>query len=365
MSQSISKMSSCQCKACLGQLASPQWLWFHEQHHHNNYKILACPHCDFILPTKAKYFPAETSKSRQFLLRCPSCNRQEHLHLFLRRQTAFACGFCSGCFYSPSSSAAETTSGSSSNRDLHLRLKRRFFRHIAAELSRNDELIKKGKPPREWSRFNVIYGLLQRPGIAKHWRALILDTNEGKNGKDDEGSTGTGKIPNGVDAFFSWDMDNTAAVHADGMDASMTSISDLQVWLQFFDPERDGNKKAANLAELAFAQADKVLQPRARAGRVEAKKTNSAVTAGWAGKGSEEQKGGEKSIIRLDKPLPELPLPTVPGLPPSSTSRPIAPELRSTDYRRNQEKKREEENTRRKVRKVVKRIEMALAAAYC
>ncbi|KAK3949842.1 hypothetical protein QBC32DRAFT_218809 [Pseudoneurospora amorphoporcata] len=350
---------SCQCKACLDQLASPQWLWFHEQHHHNNYKILACPHCDTVLPTKAKYFPAETEKSRQLLLSCPSCNRQDHLHLFLRRQTAFACGFCSDCFYSSSSSssfATKTKSGpsssSSSSRDLHTRLKRRFFAHIANELARNDELIRQGQPPREWSRSNVIFGLLQRPGIAKHWKALVVGSDSKEEGTDG-GGTGARKIPAGMDAFFSWD---DAVVH------STDDMGAVQKWLQFFDPEKDGDEKAAKLAELAFAQADKVFQPRAWRVKAEKHRTVTDKTGG-IGKESEEQKRKEKSIVRLDKPLPELPT----GTTSFSASLMHLAGLRSTDYRRNQERSPEDEEmkARSRIRRVVKQIEMALSAAYC
>ncbi|EAA30587.1 hypothetical protein NCU06060 [Neurospora crassa OR74A] len=293
---------SCQCRACLDQLANPQWLWFHEQQHHANHKIIACPHCDTILPTKAKYFPADNNKSREQLLRCPSCNRQDQLKLFLRRQTAFACGFCSASFYtfspsSPSSpshaSGATTTPSSSSSSGVsdssrsHSRTKRHYFRHLAAEFVRNDELIEQGQPPREWNRDNMIYGLLQRPEIAKHWRASLT-------GGSKAGGGGACKIPAGVDAFFSWDMD-TDMVQEYGLGS--TAAKDfpcgkwnLQSWLQYFDPEKDGDEKAAKVAALAFAQAAKLHRP--RAGRVEASIRTNEV--GLIGNNEKKQEGGEE-----------------------------------------------------------------------
>ncbi|KAJ4392912.1 hypothetical protein N0V85_006777 [Neurospora sp. IMI 360204] len=353
----------CQCKACLDQLASPQWLWFHEQQHHANHKILACPHCDTILPTKAKYFPADNRKLLGQLLRCPLCNRQDRLHLFLRRQTAFACGFCSASFHSSSSSssphpssAAKTTSSSSPS-DSHKRAKRRFFTHLATELARNDELIEQGQPPREWSRTNVIYGLLQRPGIVKHWRALVVGSEDKDEGKDGGGAgTGACKIPAGVDAFFSWD--NVDAPKDRATKCLLFGNWKLQGQLEYFDPEKDGDEKAAKLAELAFEQAVKLFQQRAR--RVETKTRRN--DPGSVGNQSDE-KGGGKKKVDMDKPLPELP--TVPTFSPSSTVQPTG--LRSTDCRRNRDRRRREDEdnkTRRRVRNAVKQIEMALSAAY-
>ncbi|KAK3347964.1 hypothetical protein B0H65DRAFT_423510 [Neurospora tetraspora] len=355
----------CQCKACLDQLASPQWLWFHEQQHHANHKILACPHCDTILPTKAKYFPADNRKLLGQLLRCPSCNRQDHLHLFLRRQTAFACGFCSASFHSSSSSssphsssAAKTTPSSSSissPSDSHKRAKRRFFTHLATELARNDELIEQGQPPREWSRTNVIYGLLQRPGIVKHWRALVVGSKDKEEGKDGGGGAADMcMIPPGLDAFFSWDNVD-ALVHTD-MDTDTARVSGSQ--LEYFDPVKDGDAKAAKLAELAFEQADKVFGY--RAGRVETKIRRN--DPGSVGNQSDEKGGGEKKVD-MDKPLPELPT----GATSSSSSTVQPTGLRSTDCRRNRDRRRREDEdnkTRRRVRNVVKQIEMALSAAY-
>ncbi|KAK3496445.1 hypothetical protein B0T13DRAFT_495742 [Neurospora crassa] len=250
-----------QCRACLDRLASPQWLLFHEQQHHANHKIIACPHCDTILPIKAKYFPADNNKSREQLLRYPSCNRQDQLKLFLRRQTAFACGFCSASFY-PFSPSSPT------------------------EFVRNDELIEQGQPPREWNRDNMIYGLLQRPEIAKHWRALTVGSKAGGGGAC--------KIPAGVDAFFSWDMD-TDTLQEYGLGS--TAAKDfpcpkwnLQSWLQYFDPEKDGNEKAAKVAALACAQAAKLHRP--RAGRVEASIRTNEV--GLIGNNGKKQEGGEE-----------------------------------------------------------------------
>ncbi|KAK3484663.1 uncharacterized protein B0T23DRAFT_437195, partial [Neurospora hispaniola] len=299
----ISTMS-CQCRACLDQLASPQWLWFHEQQHHANHKIIACPHCDTILPTKAKYFPADNKKSRGQLLRCPSCNRQDQLKLFLRRQTAFACGFCSASFYtfSPSSpslsshasgatATPSSSSGVSDSSRSHSRTKRHYFRHLAAEFVRNDELIEQGQRPREWSRDSIIYGLLQRPEIAKHWRALTVRSKAGG---------GACKIPAGADAFFSWDMDTDTVQE---YELGSTTAKDfprgkwnLQNWLQYYDPEKDGDEKAAKVAALAFAQAAKLYRP--RAGRVEASIRTNEV--GLVGNNEEKQEGGEEKDTRLD-----------------------------------------------------------------
>ncbi|KAL0468193.1 hypothetical protein QR685DRAFT_501731 [Neurospora intermedia] len=295
---------SCQCRACLDQLASPQWLWFHEQQHYANHKIIACPHCDTILPTRDKYFPADNDKTRGQLLRCPSCNRQDQLKLFLRRQTAFACGFCSASFYtfSPSStsssshaSGATTTPSSSSSSSVsdssrsHSRTKRHYFRHLAVEFVRNDELIEQGQPPREWKRDNIMYGLLQRPEIAKHWRALTV--------RNKAGGSDACKIPAGVDAFFSWDMDtDTVQEYELGSTAAKDLARgkcNLQSWLQYFDPGKDGDEKAAKVAALAFARAGKLYRP--RAGRVEASiRTNEL---GSVGKDKEKQEGGEEKVV--------------------------------------------------------------------
>lgn len=171
------------------------------------------------------------------------------------------------------------------------------------------------------------------------------------------------KIPAGVDAFFSWDMDtDTVQEYELGSTAAKDLARgkcNLQSWLQYFDPGKDGDEKAAKVAALAFARAGKLYRP--RAGRVEASiRTNEL---GSVGKDKEKQEGGEEKV-GLNKPLPELPI--VSAFSPSSTMLPSG--LKSTDCRRNQDNKRREkevDKTRRSVRHIVKQIEMALSTAYC
>lgn len=225
----------------------------------------------------------------------------------------------------------------------------------------------------------MIYGLLQRPGIVKHWRALVVGSKDKEEGKDGGGGAADMcMIPPGLDAFFSWDNVD-ALVHTD-MDTDTARVSgsatkaraaknrttkgllfgiwNLQGQLEYFDPVKDGDAKAAKLAELAFEQADKVFGY--RAGRVETKIRRN--DPGSVGNQSDEKGGGEKKVD-MDKPLPELPT----GATSSSSSTVQPTGLRSTDCRRNRDRRRREDEdnkTRRRVRNVVKQIEMALSAAY-
>lgn len=177
------------------------------------------------------------------------------------------------------------------------------------------------------------------------------------------GGGGACKIPAGVDAFFSWDMDTDMVQE---YELGSTAAKDfphgkwnLQSWLQYFDPEKDGDEKAAKVAALAFVQASKMFRP--RVGRVEASIRTNEV--GLVGNNEEKQEGGEEKV-GLNKPLPQLP--SVSAFSPSSTMLPTG--LKSTDCRRNQHDKRREkevDKTRRKVSHIAKQIEMALSAAYC
>ncbi|KAK3391483.1 hypothetical protein B0T20DRAFT_80460 [Sordaria brevicollis] len=397
-STSTSPARPFQCKVCLDHFGSRQSLWLHQQQHHTATIIFVCPHCDTALPPKNKNTPSDKVILGGKLLKCPSCSRQEHPFSFVRHQTAFACGFCSQSFFSspsPSSSAADdsttagnnsssspsSNSGSSSGLSFASpkQARRHYFAHLVDELRNNDKLIKHGKPPVKWVHTSVIEGLLQRPGIVKHWEA--------------DGTIGACKAPPGAKHIkMSWTSDKAMAK----TDGTIGTNMSLQNQLQFFDLDKDGDEKAAWLAKLAFEQADKIFV--SETGRVVAKhqgqvKNTGATTTTCVGnKGQKDDcKKMKKSSTRLNmnKPLPKLPTRRVATVAaatqtidfaylastastaatsPSSSSIVQQPQaFKSTDRQMKGDKRRSggESKTKRKVRAIVQKIEMAVAGAYC